>query len=148
MVGSVPTGVMKEAHGIKDLQREEQKTKIEGAQKRAERLSLKVLQGGVEGTTHITESALRDEAQDIEDQLQQEHKTTTQGVQKGVERLSLEGVQGGLEGTTHVTETAVRGESQDIKDQLEEELQGTDRRRLASAGGTEAVAGQLNDFFL
>ena len=89
-----------EAHGAKDLLREEQKTINEGVHKGMERLSLK------EGLERTTESAL---------------KHTRQGNKEHLERLSSKYVQGGLEGKTDVTETAGREESQDIK--LEEELQ-------------------------
>ena len=137
---SVPTAVIKDVHVMDDLFRGEQNAVSDCVQKREERLSLKGVQDGLEGTTHIAESAERDAAQDINDQLKEELKPTVKGVQKQVKRLSSKGDQGGLKGTAHAT---VRQESKGIKNQLQNKFQEVDRLSLASAGGPVAAASRL-----
>lgn len=138
---SVPTGIIKEARDIKDLQGEEERNITEGIQKEVNRLSLKDVQEGLEGKTHIPETAVRHADQGTKDQLHGEHKAITQKGRQEVKQSISKGVQGGEDETKYVIETTAREESSGRTPQLK--LQVTEMlRAIASAGGSEEAAGQ------
>ncbi|XP_078368659.1 uncharacterized protein LOC144652510 isoform X2 [Oculina patagonica] len=75
MVKSAPKGVFKKAHDCIEFQKRA-KAEIEQVQIAVERLRFKKAQGGLEGTTHITETVVPEDSKDMKNQQEKKFQGT------------------------------------------------------------------------